>query len=109
MGVKMSIQTIKCKYCNCEVSYAAYANFIVFCPKCKREIHFECEYGYGPVTPCVILLGEDYFGKVTKNNKNEYLLEIMLRRKKIKLMRSYLEALYEAREIVGNMLAKQDY
>lgn len=100
----MSIQIIECKYCDCKVSYTSRANFIVFCPECKREICLECEYGYGPVTPCSILLGEDSIGTVTVDNKNEYLLEIKSDGKQIKLRESYLEALHEASNIMKDIL-----
>ncbi len=103
----MSIQIIECKYCDCKVSYIPCANFIVFCPECKREIHLECEYGYGPVTPCSILLGKDSMGTVTVNSKNEYLLEIKSDGKQIKLIKSYLEALHEASNIMKNILRPQ--
>lgn len=100
----MSIQIIECKYCDYKVSYMPRANFIVFCPECKREIYLECEYGYGPVTPCSILLGEDSMGTVTVNSKNEYSLEIESDGKQIKLRESYLEALHEASNIVKSIL-----
>lgn len=83
------------------------ANFIVFCPECKREIYLECEYGYGPVTPCSILLGEDSIGTVIVNNKNEYLLKIESNGKQIILRESYLEALNEASKIMKSILTKK--
>ena len=89
----MSIQIIECKYCDCKVSYAPRANFIVFCPECKREIYLECEYGYGPVTPCSVLLGEASIGTVTVNNKNEYLLEIKSDGKQNKIKRKLFGSL----------------
>jgi hypothetical protein len=100
----MNMHTIECKYCDCKVSYISSANFIVFCPECKREIVLECEYGYGPVTPCSILLGENSIGTVTENDKNEYLLKIESDNRQIKLKKSYLEALHEASEIVKEIL-----
>ncbi len=36
----------------------------------------ECEYGYGPVTPCSIFIGEKSVGTVIENDKYEYLLKI---------------------------------
>ncbi|WP_198528774.1 hypothetical protein [Kineothrix alysoides] len=101
---KMNMHTIECKYCDCKVSYMPCANFIVFCPECKREIFLECEYGYGPVTPCSIFLGEDSIGTVTANNKNEYLLKIESDNQQIKLKESYLEALHEASKIMRKIL-----
>lgn len=100
----MSTQIIECKYCDCKVSYMPRANFILFCPECKREMYLECEYGYGPVTPCTIFLGEDSMGTVTVNSRNEYLLEIGSDRKQIKLRESYLEALHEASNIIKSIL-----
>lgn len=91
---------MECKYCDCNVPYVPCANFILFCPDCKREIYMECEYGYGPVTPCSILLGEDLLGTVTVNDKNEYLLEVESDKKHINLRERYLNALQEASQIL---------
>ncbi len=100
----MSIQIIECRYCDCNVSYTPRTNFILFCPECKREIYLECEYGYGPVTPCSVLLGGDSMGTVTVNNKDEYSLKMESDGKQIKLRGCYLEALHEASNIVKSIL-----
>lgn len=100
----MRIDKLECRHCGCEVSYIPEANFFVFCPKCKREIYMECEYGYGPVAPCSFLLGQDILGTVTVNENNKYLLNITADNRQIKLEKTYLNALNEACEIIKNYL-----
>lgn len=94
--------TIECKYCDTKITYQPSANFIVFCPKCKRNVFLECEYGYGPVTPCDILLGYEKIGTVNVNEKHKYYLDY--KSEKIMLDKTYLEALHEASEIVKESL-----
>ena len=96
------MKTIECQYCD-EISiYHLEANFMIFCPKCKRRIYLECEYGYGPVTPCSILLGSEKIGEVVVNDKNQYRLDI--NGKQTLLKKTYLEALEEATVIIRKML-----
>lgn len=96
-------ETIECKYCDTKISYKKSANFIVFCPNCKRDICLECEYGYGPVTPCPILLGNEKIGTVNVDENNKYFLEYGF--EKIMLNESYLDALREATEIVKEKIS----
>lgn len=91
-------RTIECKYCDNIINFSQAANFILYCPYCKREILMECEYGFGPVTPCAILLGEEKYGEVIEDLMNDYFLE--LNGKRIKLKEKYLKALEEADRIV---------
>ncbi len=91
------METIECIYCDTKISYQLSANFIVFCPKCKRYVFAECEYGYGPVTPCNILLGDRKIGTVDEGRDGYYL---EYESEKIMLEKRYLEALQEASEIV---------
>lgn len=99
----MNKQEIECKYCDSKISYIPSANFIVFCPQCKQEIFLECEYGFGPVTPCQILLGEKLLATVKTNNR-KYILEMESDRKQIKLKGKYMNALDEASGIVKKIL-----
>lgn len=91
-------RTIECKYCDSNVNFPSAANFVLYCPHCKREILMECEYGFGPVTPCAFLLGEEIYGTVMEDFMHDYILE--LNGKCIKLKEKYLKALEEADRIV---------
>lgn len=95
--------TIECRYCDRESSYELHPNFMVFCPGCKRRIHFECEYGYGPVAPCMFFLGDILLGDVTINEDDIYTLNIKGDRS-VELKERYLDALYEAENILKNIL-----
>ena len=90
---------IKCKECNHEIYYEPCANFVIFCPKCLKYALGECEYGYGPVVPCHIYLGEKEIGIVTEK-EHKYFLQTPYSDKIIELNKTYLEALQEATAII---------
>lgn len=66
---------IVCKDCNTEYEIPISANFMYFCPKCRKLIGFECEYGYWAITPCEIYLGEKHIGRITGGGRSTYILE----------------------------------
>ena len=45
---------------------------ILFCPRCQRHLITECEYGFGPITPCTIYLGEKEIARIVL--KDRYVL-----------------------------------
>ena len=95
---------LECIYCDTKFSVGKqpYSNLIAICPCCKRQIYGECEYGFGPVTPCQIYLGEEVVGVVESDDSNIYYL--MMNGKKIPLKSTYLDAIYEAITIVCKRL-----
>lgn len=95
---------IKCKECNHEIYYKPTANFIIFCPKCLKYTYMECEYGYGPVTPCNIYLGEKEIGIVTEEDYKYYLQTQYS--DKIELRNTYLKALEESAAIIESKIKK---
>ena len=52
-----------CKHCGKNYAHEVSANMIVFCPHCNELAGIECEYGFGPITPCVIYRGEEIIGR----------------------------------------------
>jgi hypothetical protein len=83
--------------------YKPCANIIIFCPECYQEAHLESEYGYGPVTPCKIYLGETEVGLVTEVN-GRYYLKTQSAGDGIRLEKQYLEALEEASSMIRDVL-----
>ena len=49
-------------------------NIIYFCPKCFNYVGCECEYGFGPIVPCSILLGGKQIAEIVYNDSNGYRL-----------------------------------
>ncbi len=94
-------KNLECIYCNTKFSVEICANFSVICPCCKRSIFLECEYGYGPVTPCHIYLGNKIVG-IVESQAAHYTLNI--ESQKIKLSKTYLEAILEAEEVIKKHL-----
>lgn len=98
-------QNIECKKCVCSISYKPlWANFIIFCPDCKEMMFWECEYGYGPVTPCNLYYRDKVVGDICTDEKNNYILNSSLLHVKVYLKSRYLDALYEAIDIVQKLI-----
>lgn len=95
------LKDLECIYCGEKLSVEISANFKVICPHCKRSIYLECEYGYGPVTPCQIYWGRKIVG-IVESEKASYYLN--MDSKNIPLSRLYLETISEADEIVKEYL-----
>ena len=89
------LKDMSCIYCDTKFSVETYANYSVICPCCKRNIFLECEYGYGPVTPCRIYLGSETAGIVESEGNRYYLTTNSA---KIPLSKTYLDAIGEASE-----------
>lgn len=106
---------VKCRYCNCLIEYRETANYILFCPECKKQISLICEYGFGPVTPCSVFLGNNAVAQIIEES-NDYILKIYHYRdfklpflqkrntKTIPLKNSYLDALIESKDIIYEFL-----
>ena len=92
---------LECIYCDAKFSVMIHANFTVSCPCCKRHVYMECEYGYGPVTPCQIYLGEEIVGVIESEENNYYL---KMNGQKIQLNQTYMNAISEAEELVKSRL-----
>ena len=97
-----------CQKCNFNVEYELSANFMVFCPHCHDYIFLECEFGYGPVVPCFILLGTEKIAKIVTctYDQNQYVLQSDHFGINIMLKHKYLDALVEGKAIVSSLLRK---
>ena len=49
-------------------------NIIYLCPICLNYVGCECEYGFGPIVPCSILLGGKQIAEIVYNDSNGYRL-----------------------------------
>ena len=48
----------KCKNCNKEFEHGISGNMIIFCPYCNKCVGSISDYGFGPIVPCDIYLGD---------------------------------------------------
>lgn len=64
----------------------------------------ECEYGYGPVTPCNLYYRDKVVGSICTDAENNYILNSSLFPEKVYLKSRYLNALYEAVDIVQKLI-----
>ena len=99
----------RCKYCNQDVEYEISANFIVFCPHCKNYMFLLCEYGFGPVVPCRILLGKEEIATVTCDDSADNIYRYDSDKFQIhkNLNKTYYNALLEAKDITALCLAPE--
>lgn len=68
--------TRKCRRCGAEYQYTNFANIITFCPECRKMDMLQCEYGYGPVVPCRICLGDKTIGVITYHDRRNSVFRI---------------------------------
>ena len=47
---------IQCQKCYCEFESVVGNNSLYICPKCNDYACCECNYGFGSITPCKILV-----------------------------------------------------
>lgn len=98
-------RNITCKICGHSIPYKPLAaNFIIFCSQCKAEMFLECEYGYGPVTPCQMYYRDRIVAEVNRDACNKYILTSPLLFKTVQLENTYLDALQEAQAIIQKLL-----
>ena len=85
-------------------------NIIYLCPICLNYVGCECEYGFGPIVPCSILLGGKQIAEIAYNDSNGYHLissELGIDKDLIKGYEQ-LGAYDEAVEIVAEQLKVQE-
>ena len=69
----------RCRHCGQEYSYEDdSANIMTFCPHCHRYDHLECEYGYGGIVPCQVLLGDQPLAVIRKSGEHYRLDSLQL-------------------------------
>ena len=71
-----------CKFCNKKFEYENSANMIIICPECKKVVKIICDYGFGSILPCNILVGSKIVGKIEDGDKlisKEFGFEIKLK------------------------------
>ena len=98
------MKTTICDKCSQQYNINLSANLIVICTKCKCGIYSECEYGYGPITPCDIYLGDERAGKIDGNIN--YRLDSSRLNVHTALKKGYanLEVYKEATDIISSKL-----
>lgn len=98
-----------CKHCGKNFTHEVAANMIVFCPHCNGLAGIECEYGFGPITPCSIYRGEDIIGRIVGRTQGEFRLMSYCFGIDIELKGGYdnLEIYKEAISIIESLLSKE--
>ena len=94
---EISVEKLKCKYCDTEFNRKKYANYSVRCPKCYRLLEHVSDYGFGPVTPFYISVGSELAG-IVEDGGYRYVLDFQGR--KTALKETYLNAVKEAEKLI---------
>lgn len=96
-------------HCNCKKCGAKYdapttGNTLYICPYCFEYVSSLSDYGFGPITPCEIMLGDKQIGVITE--RATYHLECKELEIDVDLSGKYknLEVYREASEIISNKL-----
>ena len=101
----MTNKSITCKYCGSDYRTPTSANFIYFCPQCHKYNGFECEKGYGPITPCHIYLGDRQIARI-EGDKDYRLKSVALDIDEALKNGTYsLDAYEEAIELISKKLS----
>lgn len=95
----------RCCHCGKIYEYEVTANFIAFCPRCKRFDCLDFCYTDNVVAPCRIYLGDEFIGEINADNDNNYALIVPSYSISEKLA-NYDNPLYEAAKIVGKALGE---
>ncbi|SES92839.1 MULTISPECIES: hypothetical protein [unclassified Pseudobutyrivibrio] len=100
------MQQLRCKKCGCEFSGPLASNAMYLCPKCKEYVNCLCEYGFGPIVPCSIFLGEEEIARIEERERIKYQLKSATLGLDAALSKGYknLEVYYEALDIVTEAL-----
>ena len=95
----------KCKFCGKTYFSRSATNTVFLCPDCYGYNRCICDYGFGPIAPCDILLGDREVGEILRGD-NSYSLAIYGTGKTIRLQKGYkeLEVYEEAAELVKQHL-----
>ena len=101
---------LECKHCGYSYSAPITGNDIYLCPKCKTYISCLCDYGFGPIVPCNIFLGENIIATIEEHKRLEYQLKSDALGIDIALTKGYknLEVYHEASDIIIDALKKGD-
>ena len=99
---KNLISKKQCENCGFEYEFEEFANLIAFCPCCNAYDHLSCDYGFGPIVPCRIYHGSNVVGEVSYNGNSQhrYRIDSDVFNLHTVLKHSYLEALYEAKDMI---------
>lgn len=95
----------KCINCNKEFSHGVSGNMIIFCPYCKKSTDSISDFGFGPIVPCDIYLGDEIIASIPAMNE---LISLKFGLKRA-LSGKYanLEVYHEAEKIIGELLLGQ--
>lgn len=96
----------KCNSCGEKFIHGISANMIVFCPHCRKTTGSVSDYGFGPITPCDIYLGDQIVGHIIGRNSGEYRLVSDHFGLDMKLSREYkeLSVYHEAEDVIEKMI-----
>ncbi len=96
----MERKELQCKYCDTKFEHEIFGNYSVRCPKCHRLLEHLSDFGFGPVTPFHILVGNEEVGIVDEDA--DYYLSFQGAR--INLKERYLKAVEEAEQYIVDKL-----
>ncbi len=92
----------KCNNCNKEFEHGISGNMIIFCPYCKKCTGSISDYGFGPIVPCDIYLGDKIIASMP--SMTELISKEFGLRRTLYGKYANLEVYYEVEKIIGGLL-----
>ncbi len=69
MRKELKNMVTKCIRCNKEFEHENSGNMIIYCPYCKKSAGSVSDYGFGPIVPCDIYLGNKIIASIVSMNE----------------------------------------
>lgn len=98
------MRMVNCRKCGKDYDVPTTPNYISICPHCFGYNFCECEYGYGPITPCNIFVGDTEVAQVTGSVDYYLDSEKLGVHKELKQKYKDLAVYYEATDIILEIL-----
>lgn len=92
----------KCSNCNKDFEHGISANMIIYCPNCKKNMGSISDYGFGPIVPCDVYLGDKIIASLS--SMDEIVSEYFGIRKALCGKYANLEIYHEVEKIIDELL-----
>ena len=102
------MENLECKTCGNTFLGPVAGNAIYLCPKCNAYVSCLCDYGFGPIAPCSVFIGEEEIAQIIVADRLKYKLHSDVLGIDMMLTKGYknLEVYKEASSIIDEALRK---
>lgn len=94
----------KCNNCNKNFEHGVSGNMILFCPYCRKCAGSISDYGFGPIVPCDVYLGDKIIASMP--TMNEFISKEFGIRRTLLGKYADLDVYHEVEEIIAEKLER---